>query len=104
MLAANQRPILALGTVLLLVGLAGCTAADRNGASYPRPTDQTAAILHSRQAAGQLPAGQGSRNPAGDATSESEFSSSHPRVQSFVGQYQTSLRAYMQQALLRASK
>jgi len=104
MLAVNQRPILALGTVLLLVGLAGCAATDRNGGSYPRPTDQTAAILHSRQAGGQLPAGQGSRNPAGDAISDSEFSASHPRVQSFVGQYQTSLRAYMQQALLRASK
>jgi membrane-bound lytic murein transglycosylase D len=35
---------------------------------------------------------------------DSEFSTSHPRVLSFVGMYQTSMRAYMQRALERGSR
>jgi len=103
MRAVNQRPILALGTALVLLGLAGCTAADRNATSYPRPTNQAAGI-YAKPPAGQFPGGQGSRNPAEELIPDSEFSASHPRVQNFVGQYQTNLRGYMQQALLRASK
>src|SRR5262245_37400109 len=40
MRAANQRPTLALGPAILLVGLAGCTAAGRQTVvNHPRPTD-----------------------------------------------------------------
>src|SRR5215468_12033495 len=44
MRAANQRPTLALGPAILLVGLAGCTAAGRHTvANQTRQTDRTAA-------------------------------------------------------------
>jgi len=107
MRAANQRPTLALGTALLLLGLAGCSAAGRHKvANYPAPTDQVQARNPSaveREFPVERAPAAGQAEPAAPRP-DSEFSSSHPRVQSFVGQYQTSLRTYMQLALQRASK
>ncbi len=114
MRAANQRPILALGTAVLLLGLAGCTAAGlRTVVNHPRPTDQASA-LPVPPGEREFPVDQG---PAADpgtpalaisdpalAVSDPEFSSTHPRVRGFVDQYQTSMRAYMQRALERGSK
>jgi membrane-bound lytic murein transglycosylase D len=106
MRAANQRPTLALGTAVLLVGLTGCTAAGRRSvASYPRP-DQA---LATRTTPGEreFPADQGPVAGAGKPAlglSDPDFSSSHPRVQGFVDQYQTSLRGFMQRALERGRR
>jgi peptidoglycan lytic transglycosylase D len=106
MRAANQRPILALGTATALLGLAGCTAAVRpNVGSQPQVTQQASAT-YVTPAEREFPADAG---PAGrpdtvpPAIAE-EFSSAHPRVQDFVDRYQTSLREYMQRALNRGSK
>src|SRR5262245_27439181 len=107
MRAANQRPTLALGTALLLLGLAGCSAAGRHKvANYPAPTDQVQARKPSaveREFPVERAPAAGQPAPAAPRP-DSDFSSSHPRVQSFVGQYQTSMRTYMQLALQRASK
>jgi membrane-bound lytic murein transglycosylase D len=107
MLAANQRPSQALGTALLLWGLAGCTAAGpRTVVNYPRPTDQASA-QRVKPGEREFPVDQGPVARTGvpaQAVSDPEFSFSHPRVQTFVDQYQTSLRAYMQRALERGSK
>ena len=101
MRAANQRPILALGTAALLLGLAGCTAGRRTSPSTPRSATQAKiAALNTQR---ELPPIAGPIAQPGKP-SDSEFSAEHPRVQSFVGQYQTSLRATMQRALERGSK
>jgi len=108
MRAANQRPTLALGPAILLVGLAGCTAAGRHTVvNQPRPTDQASAG-YTTPGEREFPVDRGPAVllPGTPTTTapESEFSSSHPRVQDFVDRYQTSLRAYMQRALERGSK
>ena len=107
MLAANQRPILALGTLVVLLGLVGCAPAVRpRVATLPAPTGQASAT-HVTPAEREFPANPGpSAGPgAPAATAESEeFQSSHPKVQDFVDRYQTSMRPYMQRALQRGSK
>ena len=107
MRAANQRPTLALGPAILLVGLAGCSAAGRHTVvNQPHPTDQASAG-YAAPGEREFPAAQAPvllpEAPAA-AVPESDFFSSHPRVQDFVDRYQTSLRAYMQRALQRGSK
>ncbi len=104
MRAANQRPIMALGTAALLLGLAGCTAGRRTQPSPPRSVAQAKiAALNSQRAlaAEPAPAPQPAKPPT---LPDSEFSVEHPRVQSFLGRYQTSLRSTIQQALDRGSK
>lgn len=105
MRAANQRPILALGTAVLLAGLTGCTAERRTLPSPPRslaPATGTVSQLQREFPADPGPVVQEDRPVA--VAPDSEFSASHPRVQSFVGQYQTRLRTFMQAALERGSK
>jgi len=107
MRAANQRPTLALGTAVLLLGLAACAPTGRRiAAPGPLPTEQASAT----HAISRQPAAPAPQEPAADLDKpaldelDSEFVSSHPRVQSFVGRYQTSMRGYMQRALQRGSK
>ena len=106
MRAANQRPTLALGTAVLLVGLTGCSAAGRRPVAVSQRPDQPLATRSTPQErefpADQGPVVGGGKPSAG--TSDSEFSSSHPRVQGFVDQYQTSLRSFMQRALERGRR
>src|SRR5215470_8238997 len=86
MFAANQRPITALGTALMLWGLAGCTAAGRHTvANYPA---QAGPVLASSQPLErEFPVEQAPAARTGEpalAHPGSEFSSAHPQVQSFV--------------------
>src|SRR5512147_73364 len=87
MLAANQRPILALGTLVALLGLVGCAPAVRPRVAMPPAPTAQASASHIKPAEREFPANPGP--PAGPeapaATAESEgFQSSHPRVQDFV--------------------
>jgi len=97
---------MALGTALVLLGLAGCTAAGRHTvANSPIPPGPALATYPPVQREFPIePASAAHTGETAVVRPESEFSSSHPQVQSFVGRYQTSLRGYMQQALQRASK
>lgn len=107
MRAANQRPIMALGTTLALLGLAACAPAVRPKLALPQaPTASETSLTPTER---EFPADPGTAAraeapPPAIAESEPEFLSSHPRVQDFVDRYQTSMRAYMQRALQRGSK
>lgn len=103
MRAANQRPILALGTAVLLVGLAGCSAGRRESTSPRLPQGGPAWGTYIPQTPDLGVAGHNGRSNLTTRT-DPDFESSHPRVQGFVGRYQTSMRGYMQRALERASK
>jgi membrane-bound lytic murein transglycosylase D len=107
MRAANQRPILALGTATVLLGLAGCTAAVRPTVVSQPVQKDPAALTNAVPAEREFPAdpapGVVFREPE-LAVEESEFSSAHPRVQDFVDRYQTSMRTFMERALARGSK
>jgi membrane-bound lytic murein transglycosylase D len=106
MRAANQRPILALGTAVVLMGLAGCTAAVRpNVASQPLQTTGRATVV--APAEREFPADPGpalQREAEAEPDIAEDFVSAHPKVQDFVDRYQTSMRSYMQRALDRGSK
>lgn len=105
MRAANQRPILALGTATALLGLTGCTAAVRPAAVSPQHPTGPVAQPYAAPAEPEFPAepAPAAAAPA-PAVEESEFSSAHPAVQNFVDLYQTSMRTYMERALQRGSK
>jgi membrane-bound lytic murein transglycosylase D len=104
MCAANQRPILALGTALALLGLTGCTAAGRRGGTSLPTTYRSAGVVGRGEREYPVEPPVAPPEKAGAAVSDPEFASSHPSVQSFVAQYQTSLRSFMQRALERGSK
>jgi membrane-bound lytic murein transglycosylase D len=100
MRAANQRPILALGTATVLLGLTGCTAAVRPTAVSQPIARDPASLTNIVPAEREFPA-EPEPESAGE---ESKFSSAHPQVQVFVDRYQTSMRTYMERALQRGSK
>jgi membrane-bound lytic murein transglycosylase D len=109
MRAANQRPILTLGTAIVLWGLAGCAPAVRPGTVSLAPPAGPPSATYAPTAEPGDPVDPGpvaSPHEArgGLADSEPEFLSSHPRVQDFVDRYQTTLREFMQRALQRGSK
>lgn len=105
MRAAKQRPTLALGTAVLLVGLTGCAPTRRTVAGYPLPATQASSV-HAIPGEREFPIDQFPAAKIEPATGgpTPEFSTSHPRVRDFVDQYQTSLRGYMQRALERGGR
>lgn len=98
MRAANQRPIVALGVLCALWALSGCASSrrpDLSGAGDSLATTQ-------RRAGDQgFPADARTAGQAGDTAN---LDVEHPRVQTLVVDYQTTMRPTLERALQRGSK
>ena len=96
MFAANQRPIVALGVVLALWTVTGC--ASRRA---PVAVDTLATAHHPAGDQG-FPAGSSAQ--AGHNGDNPDLDVEHPRVQTLVADYQTTMRPTLERALSRGSK
>lgn len=99
MSAANQRPILALGILAMLWAVSGCSTS-----RVPAPPPATGDLL----ATAQLGAGDpGSPAVPSDALGQPggpQLDLEHPRVQTLVAGYQTTMRPTLERALQRGNK
>lgn len=94
MRAANQRPIVALGVLLALWALSGCSA--HRGGSVPGGDSLATAPRGAAEPAGVSDQQAGHTGP--------ELDIEHPRVQTLVANYQTTMRPTLERALQRGSK
>src|SRR5262245_45067882 len=92
MLAANQRPIVALGVALALWTVTGCARR-----RTPVTGDLLATAHHPAGDQG-FPAGS-SAQAAGHNGDNPELDVEHPRVQTLVADYQTTMRPTLERAL-----
>ena len=97
MRAASRRPIVALGVVLALWSLTGC-ATRRTGVAGDTP-----AVAHPPAGDPGFPAGVSAQN-AGHSGNVPDLDVEHPRVQTLVADYQTTMRPTLERALQRGSK
>jgi membrane-bound lytic murein transglycosylase D len=97
MRAANQRPIVALGVLLALWALSGCSTSRR-----PPGGDTLATVPPSAGDPG-FPA-VSTAQPAGHPGDVPELDVEHPRVQTLMVGYQTTMRPTLERALQRGSK
>ena len=98
MRAANQRPIVALGVVLALWSLTGCATRRNTGAA-----GGTLAVAHPPAGDPGFPAAVSAQH-AGHPGDGPDLDVEHPRVQTLVADYQTTMRPTLERALQRGSK
>lgn len=98
MRAANQRPIVALGIILCLWAIAGCSASRRPVAPAVRAGGTPGTVLPEVAAAQPLADDLRPGSTAPDLDIE------HPRVQDLVEAYQGRMRPTLERALERGSK
>lgn len=98
MRAANQRPIVALGILAMLWALSGCSSS--RGPALPPATGGTLATAHPGAGEPGFPADA-------DAVAHDDrpqLDVEHPRVQTLVAGYQTTMRPTLERALQRGNK
>lgn len=98
MRAANRRPIVALGVLCALWALSGCSGSRRPDLSG---TGDSPATAHRRAGDQGFPADAQTAGQAGDSPN---LDVEHPRVQTLVVDYQTTMRPTLERALQRGSK
>ena len=102
MRAANRRPIVALGVLFALWALAGCSSSRRPGSLAG--AGDTLATAHPRAGDPGFPAAVSNAQNAGHTGDSPELDVEHPRVQTLVADYQTTMRPSLERALQRGSK
>jgi membrane-bound lytic murein transglycosylase D len=98
MRAANQRPIVALGILAMLWALSGCSSS--RGPALPPATGDSLATAHPGAGEPSFPA---ESDPVG-STDRPQLDVEHPRVQTLVAGYQTTMRPTLERALQRGNK
>jgi membrane-bound lytic murein transglycosylase D len=100
MSAANQRPLVALGIILCMWAIAGCST-NRRPALNQRGADGLGTAQSA--AAGQVYPTEPDA-AAEDHVNAADLEVEHPRVQDLVAEYQTSRRGTIERALERGSR